>query len=86
MNLIQITLNFGSLFILFATFLLIYQLIKDRNSLKGYNKYGTLGTWIGASIYILSGYYSQAWLLFFTSIITSIYWGLATIYIWRNIK
>jgi len=82
MNLIQLTLDLGSAFILFSTSILILSKLSDR--FKKYLKYGALGTCIGCLVYLFSGIFSEAYVLVLTSIVTVIFWFIETIKNWRD--
>jgi len=77
LELIQSTLDIGSLFIFFSTLLLILE--KYFTIAKIVRKLGSLGTSIGCLCYIASGYLAKAYFMVIVSIVTSIYWLLNTI-------
>jgi len=76
--------NLGSVIILIATLPNIYSAVKDRNELKGYNLFGSIGTALAILVFLIYAVHKGYWLGLITDSATFFYWVLVSIYVWKN--
>jgi len=76
--------NIGSGVLLIASIPNIYSAIKDRNTLRGYSKIGSILTMVGIVFFLLYALAQNYWIGFLVDIPTFLYWVIVTVYVWKN--
>ena len=76
-NLVNNLFNVANIAMLIASFPLIYAVFKNRNILKGYSVWGTLGTVFGLLAIDIAYFYMANWASLALSATTDVYWVLA---------
>jgi len=74
----------GNILLLFASFPLLYTVWHNRETLKGFNPYGTTLTFVALLVFNWAYFVMDNWWSIAVSATTVAFWGLATVYSWRN--
>lgn len=83
MDMVELLFIIGNVICFFGTCLLFRRVIKNRNVLKDFDRWGALLTFIPIIIFCLGYILWNNWIALVFALVTLIFWGVVTMFSWK---